>query len=91
MAVTWLVQAIAHLLAFIIGLLPTTPTAPNIAAKVTAALGGASSYFGFVANWFPIGELATALAGMFVFLGAIHVFRLIAWVLALVHLGGDDA
>lgn len=90
-----IVQALIHFFVTqgagrVISMLPTDPTPPDFAAMLSGSIGVAAGGFGFAANWFPVGELGTAIVAMGVFMVSIHVFRLVAWLLTFVHVGGGD-
>ena len=91
MIVELVFKVVVGLVGAILSILPTTPTPPDLAGKFSSAFGGIGPALGFVNVWFPVSELAVALGGLLGFMVAIHLVRLIAWVLALVHIGGTDA
>lgn len=85
------------LLTGVLDLLPTDPAPPDLASMVAEAfgwmdLGGLSGdALGFVAQWVPIETLAACIGAMLLWFVAIHGLRLLAWLLALIHVGGTDA
>lgn len=91
MVIDAIVGMFKTLLLGVLNLLPTTPAPPDLAEMIDgpmAAIGGAIA---FVDDWFPFTELVACLGIIVGWMVVVHGFRLAAWLLALIHVGGTDA
>lgn len=75
----------------IVSLLPSSPSAPDFAGMVATAFAPGTGGWGLVGQWVPTDEIAAGLEAVVVFAVAVTLFRMLAWVLALVHIAGTDS
>lgn len=90
MIVDALIEIVTVALTGLLGLLPTEPEAPDLAGKFDAAFGGLQSMLGALGDWFPLDELATCLGIIMAWAVVIHLVKLTAWILAVLHVSGSD-
>lgn len=86
-----IITLVVALVVGLIALLPTTPAPPDIAGSVDAVFAPISGWLGAANQWVPLDVLGDAVAAMVGYAAIVFGFRLLAWVLCLVHVAGDDA
>lgn len=90
MIIDALLGMVVGLLTTLLGLLPTEPVPPDLAAMWNAALDPVSHWFAALNEFLPLDDLATAIGMLLAWMVAIHVFKLVAWVLELIHVAGTS-
>lgn len=91
MIVDALFELVGLLAGGILGLLPTTPAAPNLVGAWNSWWESVEFWLAGLADVFPLDVLSECIGILFVWFGVIYTVKLVAWLLALVHIGGSDA
>lgn len=91
MIVEGIINGVLGVLSTIFAGLPETPAAPDLAGMLSELIPQSRAAWAFVDEWFPLETMAACVGILLTWMVFIHGFRLTAWVLALIHIGGTDA
>lgn len=93
MIVVAFIVLVVALVVWLMGFLPTEPAPPDLSGMVDDLFASDLVYWArsLVSTWFPLDVLGSALAVLMGWWVALAVFRMLAWFLALIHVGGTEA
>lgn len=82
------VRFVADLIISAIEVIPVDiPDLSGTLGNIASFIGGT---YGGVIGWFPFGTFGAALGVLLVWMLACHAFRLVLWILGVLHVSGTD-